>query len=175
MINNSLFFPQRFRLWPVFVKIGIMNKPTSRATMCPLLMDQCFAPIPKQILSDLIWFYYYWFYLILWQIYSEPWHTLTYPDISKMELLVKLVNGFQPLPISAKSSMLDNWHDFEKAFVSWARLIRNIKEYQASYFLPPTSFSSKMRSKNLGSIIRKLLLIETNFWQLRVRNTRVLM
>ena len=125
--------------------------------------------------ADLIWSYLILLLLILSDLMTDIFRTLTYPDISKMELLVKLVNGFQPLPISAKSSMLDNWHDFENAFVSWARLIRNIKEYQASYFLPPTSFSSKMRSKNLGSIIRKLLLIETNFWQLRVRNTRVLM
>ena len=40
-----------------------------------------------------------------------------------MELLVKIVNGFQPLPISAKSSILDVWHGSEYGSVLWAGLI----------------------------------------------------
>ena len=41
------------------------------------------------------------------ETYSEPCYKF------KMELFVKLVNGFQPLPISAKSSILDIWHGSE--------------------------------------------------------------
>ena len=48
---------------------------------------------------------------MLWQAYSEPCCT------SKMELFVKIVNGFEPLPISRKSSILDVWRGSEYAFV----------------------------------------------------------
>ena len=51
------------------------------------------------------------------ETYSEPWYT------SKMELHVKLVSGFQPLHISAKSTILDIWHGSEYASILWAGLI----------------------------------------------------
>ena len=51
------------------------------------------------------------------ETYSEPWYT------SKMELLVKIVNSFQPLPISPKSSILDIWQGSEYASILWAGLI----------------------------------------------------
>ena len=40
-----------------------------------------------------------------------------------MEILVKLVNSFQPLPISAKSSILDILHGSEYAYVLGAGLL----------------------------------------------------
>ena len=36
---------------------------------------------------------------------------------------MKLVNGFQLLPISAKSSILDIWHGSEYASTLWAGLM----------------------------------------------------
>ena len=53
---------------------------------------------------------------MLWQTYSEPFYT------SKMELFVKKVNGFQPLPIFGKSSILDVLRGSEYAFVVWSGL-----------------------------------------------------
>ena len=53
---------------------------------------------------------------MLWQTYSE----LCY--ITKKELFIKIVNGFQPLPISGKSSILDVWHNYKYAFVLWFEL-----------------------------------------------------
>ena len=68
--------------------------------------------------------------------YSEPWYQ------SKMELLMKLVNGFQPLPISAKSSILDTWHGSEYVSVLRAGLtdvqLPEIKSNFMWYFVKPS-------------------------------------
>ena len=43
------------------------------------------------------------------EAYSEPY------QLSKMERFAKIINGFQPLTIFAKQSILDVWQDSEYA------------------------------------------------------------
>ena len=139
--------------------------------------------------------------------------------------------GFQPLPTSAKSSILDIWHSFGYVSVLWARLIdvqisgkkSNFIWYFVKFshsrilrrkkffdfnsakkrvslsvkpsttytssnkdtaypdikrhvFSSPTSFSCKMRSKNLRSYNSKTLVNSNKFfWPLRVRNAWALL
>ena len=78
--------------------------------------------------------------------YSEPWYK------SKMELLVKLVNAFQPFPISAKSSILDVWYGSEYACVLSAGLIDfqlpKKKKNFTWYFVKPSLSRLLRRKKN---------------------------
>ena len=57
------------------------------------------------------------------EVYPEPYQT------SKMELLAKIVNGFQPLTIFAKSSILDVRQGSK--YTSNIRLHRNSNDYSA--------------------------------------------
>ena len=81
--------------------------------------DKCPCRLCKKYVGN-VGFSYYWFYLILWQRHIQN------PDIHLRWWfhLVKLVNGFQPLPISAKSSNLDIWHGSGYMSVLWAGLWR---------------------------------------------------
>ena len=133
-MNNSLFFPQRFRLRPIFAQTGIKNKPTSR-TLYESIIDGpifCSDSFNAWKLRNVILTHKKtWDYLIrsslilLWLIlpdlttetYSQPWYT------SEMEHHQKLVTGFQPLPISTKISISDVWHGSEYASVLWVGLI----------------------------------------------------
>ena len=58
---------------------------------------------------------------------------------SRMELLVKIVNGWKPLSIFAKSSILDVWHGFEYASNKFTKYliykVRNVGAFIRSCFL----------------------------------------
>ena len=85
------------------------------------------------------------------ETYLEPWYTY------KMELPVKLANGFQPLPISTKISILDIWHGSGYVSVLWAglidvQLLKKKKKIKSIWYFLKLSHSRILRRKKFFDV-----------------------
>ena len=86
---------------------------------------------------------------VMTETYSEPWYT------SKMKLFVKLVNSFQPLPISAKNYVLDIWHGSGYVSILWAGLTDvQLLEKKSNFmwYFVKLSHSRLLRRKNFFDV-----------------------